>query len=63
VTSSLLLVAGERERLSQLASSCAPSEWVMASHAGEILKCFDEGVLPSPEAIEWFLMYFRKRTR
>ncbi len=57
----LLLLAGERERLEQLASSCAPSEWAAAGHAGEMLRCFNDGVLPSPEAIQWFLTYFRKK--
>lgn len=55
-----LLRDGERERLARLASSGAPDEWAEASHAGEILKCLYEGVLPSPEAIKWFMERFRK---
>ena len=60
---SLLLKEGEREQLAQMALSCAPSEGAMAGHASEILKCFDEGVLPIPEAIQWFIGRFRKQVR
>jgi len=57
----LILNENEREFLGRLASSCAPSEWAISHHAGEILKCIDKGVLPSPEAIQWFLTHFRKQ--
>jgi hypothetical protein len=57
-----LLRDGERERLARLATSGSPDEWAAASHAGEILKCLDKGIVPSPEAIQWFLTQFRKQT-
>lgn len=55
-----LLTPEERTRLARMASSCAPEEWGAAGHAAEILKCLDEGILPSPRAIEWYVTYFRK---
>lgn len=53
------LTVDERTALARLASSGAPSERDDAGRAADILRAFDDGVLPPPESIEWFISRFR----
>lgn len=55
----MILTHDERESLGRMASSCYPGEWGAAGHAAEMLRCVNDGVAPSPKAIEWFLRRYR----
>lgn len=39
--------------------SLAASKSAGSDHALEILNCVDHGVVPSPEAVEWFVVWLR----
>lgn len=39
----------------------AEGDGVAAKRAGEILNCVDRGVVPPPEAVEWFVEWIRTR--
>jgi hypothetical protein len=47
----------EREELMRIAASSSPSSG--GAHALDILAAADDGVLPPPDAVEWFVKHFR----
>jgi len=51
----------ELERLRMLASSGYPSEWAASRHAAEIVAVVERGIVPSPEAVRWFLAWRDRR--
>lgn len=52
-----IVSAKQRAALKRIAAG----EGVAAKRAGEILNCVDRGVVPPPEAVEWFVEWIRTR--
>jgi hypothetical protein len=52
-----LITRGEREELMRIAASSSPSSG--GAHALDILAAADDGVVPPPDAVEWFVRHFR----
>lgn len=55
-----IITPEEREALGRLATSGARDEWGDAGRAADILKADNEGVLPPPSSVEWFVARFRR---
>lgn len=49
----------ERAELMRIASGGSPRPGGVCSRAADILAAVNDGVMPPPESVEWFVLHFR----
>jgi hypothetical protein len=58
-----IITPEECAELSRIASEGSPRKGGVCSRAADILAAVNDGVLPPPESVEWFVKHFRSGER
>lgn len=58
-----IITPEERAELTRIASDGPPRAGGICSRAADILAAVNDGIMPPPASVEWFVMHFRSGER